>query len=133
MADFVEASVAAEGLCLSDFMVLEVLLHKGAMTISAIGDKVLLANASMTAAVDRLEKRGLVTRKHSAEDRRVRLVDLTEEGRPFITHLYAQHARQIEELTGELDAKEREQLRRSLKKLGMAAKAAVEDRSAQEE
>ena len=50
LASYVEHSIAKEGICLSDFMVLEVLLHKGAMTISAIGEKVLLAAPSMTSA-----------------------------------------------------------------------------------
>ena len=42
--------------------VLEVLLHKGPLTISVIGEKVLLASASMTSAIDRLEIRELVRR-----------------------------------------------------------------------
>ena len=63
MVDYIEDSIAAQGLGISDFMVLEVLLHKGSMTISAIGEKVLLASASMTSAIDRLEKRELVRRR----------------------------------------------------------------------
>src|ERR1700722_3343158 len=66
---FIESSVEAEGLGLSDFMVLEVLLHKGPMTISAIGEKVLRANASMTSAVDRLHEHGFVLRKNHETDR----------------------------------------------------------------
>ena len=42
----------------------------GPLTISEIQDKVLLASGSMTAAVDRLEKLGLVVRKTSPRDRR---------------------------------------------------------------
>jgi MarR family 2-MHQ and catechol resistance regulon transcriptional repressor len=42
LATYVEHCIAAEGLCLSDFMVLEVLLHKGPLAISTIGEKVLL-------------------------------------------------------------------------------------------
>ena len=53
--EYIEGSVTAQGLILSDFMVLEVLLHKGPLTISVIGEKVLLASASMTTAIDRLE------------------------------------------------------------------------------
>jgi DNA-binding MarR family transcriptional regulator len=80
MAAYVEDRIAGEGLCLSDFMVLEVLLHKGPMPISEIGEKVLLANASMTAAVDRLEKRSFVVRQNSPTDRRSRIVALTAKG-----------------------------------------------------
>jgi MarR family 2-MHQ and catechol resistance regulon transcriptional repressor len=124
LASYVEECIAAEGLCLSDFMVLEVLLHKGPMTISAIGEKVLLANASMTSAVDRLEERSFVFRQSSDTDRRIRLVNLTASGRSFISELYARHARDIEAVTSVLTKKEQDQLRSLLKKLGLAAKAA---------
>ena len=125
MAAYVEDRIAGEGLCLSDFMVLEVLLHKGPMPISEIGEKVLLANASMTAAVDRLEKRGFVVRQNSPTDRRSKIVALTDEGRPFITALYARHAKDIEAVTSVLSQSEQDQLRSLLKKLGTSAGAAL--------
>src|SRR6202042_665313 len=57
-----EASVREAGMCLTDFVALEALLHKGPLTITEIQGKVQLASGSMTAAVDRLEKKGLVKR-----------------------------------------------------------------------
>jgi MarR family 2-MHQ and catechol resistance regulon transcriptional repressor len=125
MASYVQDRIAAEGLGLSDFMVLEVLLHKGAMSISAIGEKVLLANASMTAAVDRLEERGYVIRQSSESDRRSKIVALTSEGRALIFSLYARHARDIEAVTSALSLREQDQLHSLLKKLGLSAKAAT--------
>src|SRR3981189_3621715 len=80
IGDYIEGSIVAQGLGLSDFMVLEVLLYKGPLTISAIGAKVLLASASMTSAIDRLEKRGWVRRKSCDSDRRIRFVELTDCG-----------------------------------------------------
>lgn len=130
MASYVETCIAAEGICLSDFMVLEVLLHKGPMTISTIGEKVLLANASMTAAVDRLEQKGWVVRQDSENDRRVKIVALTREGRAFISELYADHARDIEAVTSVLTQREHDQLRSMLKKIGLSAKAAAAQRGA---
>src|ERR1700694_1674635 len=76
-----EQSIANAGLCLTDFAALEALLHKGPLTISQIQEKVLLASGSMTAAVDRLERLGLVVRKASPSDRRARVVHLTAEGK----------------------------------------------------
>src|ERR1700674_2042047 len=72
-----EQSIANAELCLTDFAALEALLHKRPLTISQIQQKVLLASGSMTAAVDRLEKHGLVVRKASPSDRRARVVELT--------------------------------------------------------
>ena len=128
LASYVESCIASEGLGLSDFMVLEVLLHKGPMTISSIGEKVLLANASMTAAVDRLEEKGWVVRQSSKNDRRSKVVALTREGRGFISKLYADHARDIEAVTAVLTQREQDQLRLMLKKLGLSAATATTQR-----
>ena len=125
MARYVEQRVAAEGLCLSDFEVLEVLLHKGPITISDIGGKVLLANASMTSVIDRLDGRGFVTRKSNDKDRRIRMIELTTQGHAFISDLYPRHAQDLESVMQVLDLAERNQLRASLKKLGLAAQAAA--------
>jgi MarR family transcriptional regulator, 2-MHQ and catechol-resistance regulon repressor len=125
IASYIQRSMNDSGLCLSKFMVLEVLLHKGPMTISAIGEKVLLASASMTSSIDGLEKRGLVVRKSSKEDRRVRMVELTAAGRKLITAIYAQHVKDLEVITAGLSTEERSTLYEGIKKMGMAAKVAV--------
>lgn len=125
MVSYIEGAITAEGLGLSDFMVLEVLLHKGPLTISAIGEKVLLASASMTSAIDRLEKRGLVLRRSCNSDRRIRFVDLTDGGKAFIEEIYARHEKDLESVTAGLSDAERTTLYEGLKKVGLAAKAAV--------
>jgi MarR family transcriptional regulator, 2-MHQ and catechol-resistance regulon repressor len=125
MVNYIEGAIAAQGLGLSDFMVLEVLLHKGPLTISAIGEKVLLASASMTSAIDRLEKRGLVLRRSCDSDRRIRFVDLTPDGKSFIDEMYARHEKDLEAVTAGLSVAERRTLYEGLKKIGLAAKNAV--------
>ncbi|MGH8103250.1 MAG: MarR family winged helix-turn-helix transcriptional regulator [bacterium] len=116
-----EQSIAKAGLCLTDFAALEALLHKGPLTISEIQDKVLLASGSMTAAVDRLEKLGLVVRKSSPSDRRARVVELTPEGKRLAASCFEQHAKDLEALMSALSEKEKEQAYGSLKKLGLLA------------
>jgi MarR family 2-MHQ and catechol resistance regulon transcriptional repressor len=125
MVDYIEGSVRAQGLGLSDFMVLEVLLHKGPLTISTIGEKVLLASASMTSAIDRLEKRKLVRRRSCSSDRRIRLVELTSSGTIFIEEIYARHEKDLERVTAGLCDAERKVLYEGLKEIGLAAKVAV--------
>jgi MarR family 2-MHQ and catechol resistance regulon transcriptional repressor len=125
MVSYIEGAITAQGLGLSDFMVLEVLLHKGPLTISAIGDKVLLASASMTSAIDRLEKRQLVRRRSCSSDRRIRKVELTAEGKVFIEEIYARHEKDLECVTSGLSEEERRVLYEGLKKIGLAAKVAV--------
>jgi MarR family transcriptional regulator, 2-MHQ and catechol-resistance regulon repressor len=122
----VERSVADQGLCLTDFMLLEALLHKGPLTISEIQAKVLLASGSMTAAVDRVEKRGLVIRKTTPEDRRARVLELTPEGRRLIRAAYKEHTTDLEAAMQILDNKERQQLYNTAKKLGRFASEIVD-------
>jgi MarR family 2-MHQ and catechol resistance regulon transcriptional repressor len=117
----VERSVADLGLCLSDFMVLEALLHKGPLTISDIQAKVLLASGSMTAAVDRLEKRSLLVRKTTAADRRARLLELTAEGRQLIDRAFKEHSADLERVMSVLDTAEKQELYTGLKRLGQFA------------
>src|SRR5712664_2385604 len=95
---YAEKSIAELALCGSDFGVLEALLHKGPLPVNEIGKKILLTSGSITVAVDRLEKRGLVERRAHGTDRRARIVHLTREGRKLITRAYAQHARDMERL-----------------------------------
>lgn len=118
MALAVERSMADLGLCLTDFMALEALLHKGPLTISEIQAKVLLASGSMTAAVDRLESLGLVIRKTTAKDRRARVLELTPAGRRLIQQVFAKHSEHLERLMSVLDAEEKRHLYSGLKKLG---------------
>lgn len=125
MVNYIEDSITAQGLGISDFMVLEVLLHKGPLTISAIGEKVLLASASMTSAIDRLEKRELVRRRSCSSDRRIRIVELTDCGKAFIEEIYTRHEKDLEAVIGELSEEERRVMYEGLKKIGRAAKTAV--------
>src|ERR1700682_1517836 len=105
------------GLGDSDFRVLEVLLHKGSLPVNTIGPKVWLTPGAISVAVDRLEKKELVKRKHT-DDRRVRLVELTANGRALITKTFRKHAAAMKEVAGVLSKEERLMLLRLLKKLG---------------
>src|SRR5258706_16309004 len=77
---YAEKSITDLEMCGSDFAVLEALLHKGSLPVNAIGKKILLTSGSITAAVDRLEKRGRAERRAHGTDRRARIVHLTLEG-----------------------------------------------------
>ena len=111
-------SIAAQGFAtLSDYAVLEVLLHKGALPVNAIGEKVLLTSGSMTTAVQRLEKKGLVVRERSEGDARVVLVHLTNEGMSLIQEAFTVHAEDLDELFIEFSEDERIQFAGLMRKL----------------
>jgi MarR family 2-MHQ and catechol resistance regulon transcriptional repressor len=118
LQQLVERDIAGLGLCLSDFTALEALLHKGPLTIGQIQEKVLLASGSMTAAVDRLESRGLVVRQAVSGDRRARQLVLTPAGRKLIEGAFAKHLEHLEAAMSVLNEIEKKQVYAGLKKLG---------------
>src|SRR6266853_4353759 len=103
-------SISALGLGLSEFAVLEVLLHKGPQPVNVIGKKVLLTSGSITAAIDRLESRNLVRRSADPQDRRARIVHLTETGQRLIEDGIQRHAIDLEETLAVLKPAERMEL-----------------------
>ncbi|MEO8727694.1 MAG: MarR family transcriptional regulator [Acidobacteriaceae bacterium] len=114
-------SIEAAGMCGSDFGVMEALLHKGPLSVSVLGAKVLLSSGSITTAVDRLERRGLVERGGDASDRRARIVHLTAAGRKLIRRLFKEHERAMEKAVSALGMGERAVLMGLLRKLGRGA------------
>jgi MarR family 2-MHQ and catechol resistance regulon transcriptional repressor len=112
------ASISKAGMCFSDFQILELLLHKGPLAVNVIGTKIGLTSGSMTTAIDRLATRGLVERTGDSEDRRTRLVHLTEDGRKLIRAAFARHRIDMDRLLSVLTEPEKDTAIRLLKKLG---------------
>ncbi len=118
-----EANLQELGFCLSDFGILEVLLHKGPQPVIRLSRRLRLTGGSMSVAVDRLERRGLVKRKSDPDDRRGRIVHLTPAGRKLITDGFAQHSDAMEVATQGLAPAKRARLLKLLKSLGKSAAA----------
>lgn len=128
MLAYAAETLKDSGLGDSDFRVLEALLHKGPLAVNELGPRVFLTPGSISVAVDRLYKQGLVTRTEDRKDRRIRRVDLTPRGRRVIERVFAAHARRMDALAADLPAKERRRLADSLKLLGRrAARISHED------
>ena len=131
LSQIAEHSIEETGLCLTDFAALEALLHKGPLTITEIQNKVPLASGSMTAAVDRLEMKGLVVRTSAPSDRRAKVLQLTPAGRLVVETAFRRHAAELEAAMAVLNPGEKRQLHALLKKLGLfAADAGVGSGSA---
>ena len=115
---YARAGIGETGLGLSDFAVLEVLLHKGPLPVNTIGPMVDLTPGSISIAVDRLVAKGLVSRIKSAEDRRVRIVALTSHGKDLIVSAFRKHSGQMKRVFSELSPEELHGLEVALKKVG---------------
>src|SRR5258708_8262379 len=123
---YAAAGIEETGLGLSDFGVLEVLLHKGPLPVNTIGPIVDLTPGSISIAVERLVAKGLVSRVESADDRRVRIVALTPRGKDLISLAFRKHAGQMRRVFSELSAEELQGLEVALKKIGKRAAALME-------
>jgi MarR family 2-MHQ and catechol resistance regulon transcriptional repressor len=124
---YAAAGIEETGLGLSDFGVLEVLLHKGPLPVNTIGPIVDLTPGSISIAVDRLVAKGLVSRVESAEDRRVRTVALTPRGKDLIVSSFRKHSGQMKRVFSELSPEELRGLEVTLKKIGKRAAALMEE------
>jgi MarR family 2-MHQ and catechol resistance regulon transcriptional repressor len=120
------ANLEESGLGVSDFAVLEVLLHKGPLPVNVIGPKVNLTPGSISVAVDRLVAKGLVTRAECSEDRRIRIVALTPRGKSVIMPIFRAHVATMEKVFAGLSADELRQLEGQLKRIGRQAESLFE-------
>ena len=124
------ANLEETGLGLSDFAVLEALLHKGPLPVNVIGPKVNLTPGSISVAVDRLVAKGLVSRAESSQDRRVRIVALTPRGKSVITPIFRAHVATLEKVFAGLSRDEIRQLEQQLKRIGSQAELLFDQRTA---
>ena len=102
----------------SQFGVLEALLHLGPLCQGDLAGKLLRSGASTTSVVEGLEKRGLVIRQRTEEDKRFVRVALTGKGRKLVQEIFPAHAQRAARLFRVLTSDEQEQLRRLCRKLG---------------
>lgn len=115
--------LAEHGVTESQFGTLEALYHLGPLCQRDIGKKLLTSGGNITLVIDNLEKRGLVKRVRSEEDRRFIGVHLTPAGRRTVDEILPGHVREIARLFGALTADEQERLASLCRKLGRAAQA----------
>jgi len=110
---------AKQNLTVSQFGVLEALLHLGSLNQKALGKKLLKSGGNITLVVDNLEKSGWVERQRNPEDRRSMLVHLTPEGEDLISSYFPRHLENIMEEFKVLSNEELDQLAVMCKKVGL--------------
>lgn len=114
-------SIQSHGLNSTEFGVLDVLYHKGPQPLQKIGEKVLISSGNITYVVDKLQKKNLLIRRASAEDRRVIYAELTDEGREMFEQIFSVHKDKIEHAVSGLTEEEKLKASALLRKLGTTA------------
>jgi MarR family 2-MHQ and catechol resistance regulon transcriptional repressor len=121
----VRPQLAGHGLGLTEFAVLEVLYHKGALPLGEIRDRILVTGASTTYVVTKLEKRGLMRRRTCAEDQRVVFGELTPKGRALIDEVFPAHVARLREIMAGLSVAEKQTAARLLRRLSLHARRTI--------
>ena len=124
----VRPHLAGCGLGLTEFAVLEVLYHKGALPLGEIRDRILVTGASTTYVVKKLEERGLMRRRTSAEDQRVVFGELTPKGRALIDKVFPAHVDRLRHVMAGLSASEKRAASQLLRRLSQHARRATGER-----
>jgi MarR family 2-MHQ and catechol resistance regulon transcriptional repressor len=110
----IEKGLKAHKLSISEFGVLEFLLHKGSQKVQVIAQKILVTSGTITYVIDKLEKKGLVERIMDPEDKRSFLIHLTSAGKEFIQPIFDEHALFLDDLFQDLGDRKKERMTNDL-------------------
>lgn len=124
----VRPHLAQSGLGMTEFAVLEVLYHKGALPLGELRDRILVTGASTTYVVKKLEERGLLRRSRCDDDHRVVFGELTAKGRDLIDEVFPGHVDRLRAVMAGLSAAEKHAATRLLRRLSLYARRTTGDR-----
>jgi len=104
-----------------------------ALRLTELGERLLIRPPSVTGAISRLERMGLVQRTAAADDLRAKHVCLTDAGRELIRQVEPHRAAQIAKVMAGLTEPEQDTLRNLLDKMAshMQTLASPDDRTTQ--
>ncbi|MBK1868518.1 MarR family winged helix-turn-helix transcriptional regulator [Aestuariivirga sp. YIM B02566] len=120
MRDHMNPLFAEAGLQPGEFDVLATLRRSGEpymLSPTKLYEAAMISSGGMTNRLDRLERAGFVERRPDPNDRRGKLIALTEAGKRVIDETIGRHVANEERLLAALTHKEQEQLNQLLKKL----------------
>lgn len=120
MRDHMNPLFAEAGLQPGEFDVIATLKRSGPpylLSPTQLYEATMITSGGMTNRLDRLERAGLVERRPDPEDRRGKLIALTENGRRVIDETIGRHVANEMRLLSALSPGEQEKLNSLLKKL----------------
>lgn len=118
----VKANIKSLGFSGSEFGVLEYLYNKkSVVSVQELSEKILLTTATTAYTIEKLIKRGYISKKEGSFDKRFVEISLTKSGKKIMQDLFPIHSSFLEKLNP-LTEKESEELIVLLKKLGKSNK-----------
>jgi DNA-binding MarR family transcriptional regulator len=110
------------GLSMPQFSVLMQLHHKGVCGVSDISERFDVTNAAASQLVDKLVQSGFIKREEDPQDRRAKLLNLTEKGKELIQQGIEERYRWVDQLAERLTMEERVQVSDALNIMTRAAR-----------
>jgi DNA-binding MarR family transcriptional regulator len=110
------------GLSMPQFSILMQLHHKGVCGVSDISERFDITNAAASQLVDKLVQSGFIKRDEDPNDRRAKLLNLSEKGKKLIQHGIEERYRWVDELAGKLTIEERAKVTEALNIMTQAAR-----------
>ncbi len=114
--------LACENMTISQFGVLEALLHLGPQNQRELGKKLLKSGGNITLVIDNLLKRGYIIREKDPTDGRAVIISLSEGGKKMIEQYFPTHLEHIVDEFKDLTLEELELLAKLAKKVGFPPK-----------
>jgi DNA-binding MarR family transcriptional regulator len=110
------------GLSMPQFSVLMQLHYRGACGMSKVSEGFDISPAAASQLVDKLVQSGYIQRVEDPEDRRAKLLSLTDKGQELIQQGLQERYRWVDELAAKLSAEERAQVSDALDIMTRAAR-----------
>ena len=110
------------GLSMPQFSVMMQLHHRGNCAIGDISERFDITNAAASQLVDKLVQGGFIKREEDPQDRRAKMLNLTDKGRKLIQRGIEERYRWVDDLAGKLTLEERAKVTEALNFMTRAAK-----------
>ena len=110
------------GLSMPQFSVMMQLHHRGNCAIGDISERFDITNAAASQLVDKLVQNGFIKREEDPQDRRAKMLNLTDKGRDLIQRGIEERYRWVDDLAGKLTLEERAKVTEALNFMTRAAK-----------
>jgi MarR family transcriptional regulator, 2-MHQ and catechol-resistance regulon repressor len=102
---------------MNQFQVLEVLYHRGDLSIGSITKLTMSTPGNITVVVKNLKRDGYLETTPDNKDKRTSIVSISQKGKELIEKLFPNHAKNFEEYFKVLDDEETDTLFKILRKL----------------
>jgi DNA-binding MarR family transcriptional regulator len=109
------------GLSMPQFSVMMQLHHRGNCAIGDISERFDITNAAASQLVDKLFQGGFIKREEDPQDRRAKMLNLTDKGKDLIQRGIEERYRWVDQLSEKLTVEERAQVTDALNTMTRAA------------